>query len=166
MNERNQQDALNNAGWVLHDEIRQILGDVPAKLFNNMKPCLQKAIDRYEVDLKPVTPIWNGPEDGLPPVGLEVEWKNVADWEKVMILAHGKDQGQQVAVGQMPDDVIMATADRFRPIRTAEQLAAEEREAAIDEMAGWAGKTALNIEQERRMLGRLYDGGYRKVERP
>jgi hypothetical protein len=50
---------------------------------------------------------------------------------------------------------------RFRPIKTAEQIAAEERLQAIDEMqrdSGWQGKGGGCP------FASLYDKGYRKPE--
>lgn len=40
-------EALNDAGWVLHDELQKLMGQVPAKVFNNLKPALQAAIVKY-----------------------------------------------------------------------------------------------------------------------
>lgn len=40
-------EALNDAGWVLHDELQKIMGQVPAKVFNNLKPALEAALIKY-----------------------------------------------------------------------------------------------------------------------
>lgn len=118
---------------------------------------------------------WNG--EGLPPVGLEVEVcdsdepheayaKHIG--EKVKIIAHdvlnGDDEGLPVAVYSYDcswgKGYHALVAGKFRPIRTAEQIAAEERVKAIDEMtgSGIAGGLAPWVCAE------LYDAGYRKVE--
>lgn len=82
-----------------------------------------------------VTVAWNGPEDGLPPVGLEVIFRTATDLiYTVKILAHGVDEREKVAIAQATDDIFMGPAENFRPIRTAEQLAAEERQHAVDKM--------------------------------
>lgn len=87
---------------------------------------------------------WNG--EGLPPVGLEVEVFSIAKphhsyeahvGQRVRIVAHdilgeGDDEGTPVAVYAF--NLSTGTgyhaliAGHFRPIRTAEQIAAEERE--------------------------------------
>ena len=48
----------------------------------------------------------------------------------------------------------------FRPIRTPEQSAADEREAAIDAML--AATTAQGSDISLRVCEQLYDAGYRK----
>lgn len=53
----------------------------------------------------------------------------------------------------------------FRPIRTPEQIAAEEREKAVVEMLVYAlGPGAGSNYHETYMMQRLYDAGYRKTE--
>jgi len=42
------ESALNDAGWVLHDELKKLMGEVPAKVFNNLKPALQVALECYQ----------------------------------------------------------------------------------------------------------------------
>lgn len=79
---------------------------------------------------------WSGPEDGLPPVGVEceVDHGNGKHWDKVTILAHHGEKaiyldpirGIHYIWGLLKD---------FRTIRTEEQLAAEQRETAIADMA-------------------------------
>ena len=51
----------------------------------------------------------------------------------------------------------------FRPIRTPEQIAADEREAAIKEMLEDAGRPDTAKTRDQAQL--LYDAGWRKVER-
>lgn len=107
---------------------------------------------------------WSG--EGLPPVGTVCEWHpNVHGWVEVTILGHHGEDTWYIAKGEEHSQTCQNMAF-FRPIRTAEQIAAEEREKAIDEMAGWAGVTGLDLDIERRILGRLYDGGYRKQVQP
>jgi hypothetical protein len=53
----------------------------------------------------------------------------------------------------------------FRPIRTPEQIAAEEREKAIDAMNKLVGDIE-KIPTWRDALAALYDAGYRKTEAP
>ena len=139
------QDALNDAGWKLLDELQKLMDVVPNRVFNNLKPALAAAIDVYQIKAAPeaLSP-WTG--DGLPPVGLEVEVFSVAKphhsyaahvGQRVRIVAHdvlgeGGDEGTPVAVYAF--DLSTGTgyhaliAGHFRPIRTAEQIAAEEGE--------------------------------------
>ncbi len=108
-------------------------------------------------------PPWSG--DGLPPVGTVCEIKRASfpSWEKVKILCIGvhrvffhDDQGTEQSRFYREME--------FRPIRTQAQIESEGRDAAIDEMSGWAGVTGLDMDRERRILGRLYDAGYRLVK--
>lgn len=88
-----------------------------------------------ELVTKPTKP-WSGPEDGLPPAGVEceVDHGNGKHWDKVTILAHHGEKaiyldpirGIHYIWGLLKD---------FRTIRTEEQLAAEQRETAIADMA-------------------------------
>lgn len=79
---------------------------------------------------------WNGPEDGLPPVGTvcELRTRN-GGWGEAEIKYHGRavcvwlwvrrdGNTEQVEHAESPDRL------EFRPIRTAEQLAAEAHRAA------------------------------------
>lgn len=91
---------------------------------------------------------WSGPEDGLPPVGMVCEFaggtecpedpfdKDLKEGMKATIIAHFKCGDFTLAAftfdPENPDrgmvQVEQATFGCFRPIRTPEQLAAEERE--------------------------------------
>lgn len=78
---------------------------------------------------------WSG--EGLPPVGsaCEVNDERVGLWEKVdEVLAHSRIAGKDVAVFQIGDYIAYSPADRFRPLRTPDQIAAEERDKAIEEI--------------------------------
>lgn len=110
---------------------------------------------------------WDG--EGMPPVGsASCEYLGAHkydEWTVVNIFAH---YGHTVFVdfgdGWRAEDDI----SRFRPVRTAEQVAAEEREKAINEMVfGVCGcepdggnTTAFMI------CGFIYDSGYRKEPKP
>lgn len=77
---------------------------------------------------------WNG--EGLPPVGLEVLTTHKGRDFKVRILAYAPKNGKQGVMVEETEPgnnfgcLFACLADRcaFRPIRTAEQIAAEERE--------------------------------------
>lgn len=75
---------------------------------------------------------WNGPEDGLPPVGLEV-WVSYNDCEqgKGRVMFYGKERClvENTTPGKEREQCGPIEFYTFRPIRTAEQLAAEAHRA-------------------------------------
>lgn len=96
---------------------------------------------------------WTG--DGLPPVGgvCEVNDQRSGSWTKVdSILAHAHTAGRDVALFQIGDYIAYSPADRFRPIRTPEQIAEEERKAAGLELGELYVKGGLIA---------IYDAGWR-----
>ncbi|HDR2991374.1 TPA: hypothetical protein QCK87_001148 [Pseudomonas aeruginosa] len=99
---------------------------------------------------------WEG--QGLPPVGLLVEWKAGADheWRRVTVLAYAN--GDAWLQPEEGDSFIVGNPANFRRIRTLEQIAAEEREKAIEEMC-FAVET-LTVKQAKA----LFDAGYRRQE--
>ncbi|HEJ1117819.1 TPA: hypothetical protein SLU31_005656 [Pseudomonas aeruginosa] len=99
---------------------------------------------------------WDG--QGLPPVGAKCLTDRNDFLREVTILCHGEtrtfvfDHGSQ-------EEICLVLKDRvFLPIRTPEQIAAEEREKAIEEMC-FAEET-LTVKQAKA----LYDAGYRRQE--
>lgn len=110
---------------------------------------------------------WTG--DGLPPVGTVCELRNVSAgtcWAK----AHIKFASRNVVVWDWDGEPAMnglctayLHALEIRPTRTPEQIAAEEREKAVSQMAviALAGDNQLVTKV---YLERLYDAGYRRVE--
>lgn len=105
---------------------------------------------------------WNG--TGLPPVGTVCE-VNLYGWRRCEVFAH------KVEGDKDPDILFSYTRDdgepawnwvrypsRFRPIRTPEQIAADEREKAVADMKLiWAKAGSHRFHA-------IYDAGYRKVE--
>lgn len=110
---------------------------------------------------------WTG--EGLPPVGMACEVSsNEGGWAKAEI----KYLGERFVVykylpqeGYGPDhqtEISMhLTVMRFRPIRTPEQIEAEERKKVIQEMRDAALKN-LQLDP----FEQLYDAGYRKQVAP
>ncbi|EPQ7090604.1 hypothetical protein OE494_31025 [Pseudomonas aeruginosa] len=99
---------------------------------------------------------WDG--QGLPPTGLLVEWKAGLDheWRRVTVLAYANGDAWL-----QPEDggsFIVGNPANFRRIRTPEQIAAEERAKAIEEMC-FAVET-LTVKQAKA----LFDAGYRRQE--
>lgn len=105
---------------------------------------------------RPAEP-WSG--EGLPPVGTVCEYQRPGDiWQKVIILAH--HNGHAWATG---DDgkhcFTVPPHGNFRLIKTPEQIAAEERERAIEEIASLIGRGTFSED-----AASIYDAGYRKIE--
>ncbi|HCF3423355.1 TPA: hypothetical protein NIC12_004832 [Pseudomonas aeruginosa] len=117
---------------------------------NDFPTCANYLFDR------PEKVEWNG--QGLPPTGLLVEWKAGLDheWRRVTVLAYAN--GDAWLQPEDGDSFIVGNPANFRRIRTPEQIAAEEREKAIEEMC-FAEET-LTVKQAKA----LYDAGYRRQE--
>lgn len=81
---------------------------------------------------KPAVEEWNG--EGLPPVGLPVEWYSDSNtgWQEIVVLAYHGDDAWIQPKGK--ESTIVYNIANFRPIRTPEQIAAEEREKSIREL--------------------------------
>ena len=108
---------------------------------------------------RPAAPQWNG--EGLPPVGASVEWFSpVYGWLGGRVVGHDGT----VAVISQNDGYTGCHLHEVRPIRTPEQLAAEAREKAIDEMVSVS--PLIDGEWSKLVCTALYDAGYRKLEQP
>ncbi|WAE51208.1 hypothetical protein [Stutzerimonas frequens] len=112
---------------------------------------------------RPVSP-WTG--DDLPPVGTVCEFKAghsqfpELSWTEVRIVSHDSQGGRDFAVfASMSGYGGCCNPADFRPIRTPEQIAAEERESHIN---GMLCHDALGGTR-RGLAEALYDAGYRKV---
>ena len=108
---------------------------------------------------------WDG--KGLPPVGTVCEHADInwEPWTKVTIVAHHliEEDDLLVAVFVYKNGSSHSSeGDHFRPLRTPEQIAAEEREKAISEML--LGYPYSGSDIVRACCEYLYDAGYRKVE--
>lgn len=112
---------------------------------------------------------WNG--EGLPPVGAECEFTHEGDgvrgrWVKCRIAGYTSNY-RHVAI-ETDDDLYAddeglvflwsPTAIQWRPFRTPEQIAAEEREKAVETMV----RIAMTRPDWRGTCEALYDAGYRK----
>lgn len=108
--------------------------------------------------------VWNG--KGLPPVGVFCECRVVSgqEWLKCEIVAHKKHDLSVYAIAFVDENTVMLSGGiRFRPIRTSEQIAAEERSKAIDKMLADAQRPGNHM-MSRFHAEDLYDAGYRKFE--
>ena len=109
---------------------------------------------------------WNG--EGLPPVGTVCEWTPWSTERRVVeILAYHGDEAWMKYRDHTNETFTVANPAFFYPIRTKEQIAAEERKQAIDEIcydicfhfgAHKGSEKYLNLATT------LYDAGYRKTE--
>lgn len=103
---------------------------------------------------------WAG--EGLPPVGTVCEVANpdqIDEWCECTVLAHDGPLAVFRANGDYPWLYDGTQAGNFRPLRTPEQIAAEEREKAIEEMA----RIGTMADTPKSMAAKLYDAGCRMV---
>ena len=108
---------------------------------------------------------WDGV--GLPPVGAVCEYQIAGYQRKVKVVAHVSEYGRKLAVFQnLYEDTWSSSGclERFRPIRTPEQIAAEERERAVQEMQALDPRNmAIGMMGRTDFCRALYDAGYRKT---
>ena len=99
---------------------------------------------------------WDG--EGVPPIGTVCEYKcpEAKEWKKCEIVAHYFENA--VAVDVSDCTAVCLLLGLFRPIKTPEQIASEERLQAIDEMLDFV----VPCITYRNLIGALYDAGYRK----
>ncbi|MBG5873051.1 hypothetical protein I5E81_20295 [Pseudomonas aeruginosa] len=99
---------------------------------------------------------WDG--QGLPPVGVECEYRHMI-WPEYRRCEIRYISDESLVAYDDAQEQFYRTRDMlFRPIRTPEQIAAEEREKAIEEMC-FAEET-LTVKQAKA----LYEAGYRRQE--
>lgn len=168
------------ARWILYDVANGCHADMGAE-------CIALGIDCSEFDGNPTTAVfeagwqaavdalntgragsggikWNG--EGLPPVDLPCQWHSDSQtgWQEVVVLAYSGESAWIQPKGK--PSIIVGNPANFRPIRTPEQIAKQERSKACDKMYG---VILDKIPQDRRNNGSdiceaLYDAGYRKFE--
>jgi hypothetical protein len=113
----------------------------------NMR-CIVKPIERKE---------WNGQEDGLPPVGIECEYRTGNEWYECEVLAHKK--GGIIAWCKTTEVSGLLMSEQVRPLRTEEDKAVEDIVSVMASVANpLIGGTELALA--------LYRAGYRKQEEP
>jgi hypothetical protein len=103
---------------------------------------------------------WSGPEDGLPPVGTVCEIHNPRlGWVRCEIVAHKNMDcgGKPHAIAWIDgNNLDQSQGNRFQPIKTPDQIAAEKRETAIRELMDIAGVDC------RVTAARLVDAGFKR----
>lgn len=107
----------------------------------------------------PIGQLW--PEQGgIPPVETVCEYRLAegAEWRRCVVVAHYF--ARVVAVDVYGGGPVLLPPIMFRPIKTPEQIAAEERQQAIDEMMDLAERYGT----VKGIMSALYDAGYRKME--
>lgn len=106
---------------------------------------------------------WNG--EGLPPVGTVCEMHiDGHGWERGTVACHIQ-LDEPVAVAHNGVEVFHGSFDDFRPIRTPDQIAAEDREKAVCDMVRIVIPGALyDTSPLKTFAGVLYDAGFRKLE--
>ena len=144
---------LDLAGWFICDDGEKVWRKTPYQSPDNFS-WWSNAVERP-------SPAWSG--EGLPPVGVvcEVDW--CEEWHKCEVIAHFQQRCGMVAaftveISDGAKSLDAFGADSFRPIRTPEQIAADEREAAIEEMTQIINKNLANTIA----ASAIYDAGYRK----
>lgn len=118
--------------------------------------------------VKPRPAAWNG--EGPPPAGVKFEACNRGDgnWRKAVMLFVGKELGV-MRLDTGPEYSFYVNEWEYRPIRTTEQIAAEERAEAIDKMVEFFVNYYENpkgSEQYLLICRQLHDAGYRKQVKP
>lgn len=114
---------------------------------------------------------WTG--EGLPPVGRKVilddsehgvfrDYQEMIGVEVAVLASFKSTTGVGMIVCALPDGLCGCfRAEMARPIRTPEQIAADEREAACEAMLEIA-KSSRPDPDVYEAIGALYDAGYRK----
>ncbi|HGS7946082.1 TPA: hypothetical protein ACMFPV_005143 [Pseudomonas aeruginosa] len=132
---------------------------------NSGSPIAKELIPR-PAESAPAAPTWDG--QGLPPVGTEVEANfPVTDttgthyhWRRVIVAVAGIPGAERECLVYDAENTKPAWVDELRPIRTPEQIAAEEREKAVGDMA----MSIQGVPYQYPTLYALYDAGYRRQE--
>lgn len=108
-------------------------------------------------------PTWTG--EGRPTVGTVCEaWYDDGRvcWHQADVVGHNPYEPNTIAVSLKGDhERKLIWSDHFRPLRTPEQIAAEERRAAILDMKGHLSFS--DYREAEQHCAALYDAGYRKV---
>lgn len=107
---------------------------------------------------------WTG--EGLPPVGTVCEVNHpTMNWVRCEIVAHKHfDCGSKPhAIAWIDgDNLDQSQGNRFRPIRTPEQIAEEDRENYVQIAMGDTSTLGISDTSKRILIERLYDSGHRK----
>lgn len=145
---------LDLAGWFICDDGEKVWRKTPYQSPDNFS-WWGNAVER------PSAPSWSG--EGLPPVGVVC----MADCGQVVIVAHHCNGIHAIYAESEVDGLLYyGEPNEFRPIRTTEQIAADERDKAAHELfrTAWPethswGDLSPHWQEA---FYRLADAGYRK----
>jgi len=154
----------NRSHWTGGDLLFEVAEDCATAIVTRAE--WQAAVDALKA---PKVVEWNG--EGLPPVGIVCELKSASKFTegarleefpagtRMLVGGCANFGGHDVAVVCVEGRHFCGTIipDMLRPIRTPDQIAAEERTKAIDDLVR---VTCIN----RGEAARIYDAGYRKFE--
>ncbi|MFU7349578.1 hypothetical protein [Pseudomonas paraeruginosa] len=107
---------------------------------------------------------WDG--QGLPPVGTVCEYRHMI-WPEYRPCEIRYISEESLVAYDDAQEQFYRTCDMlFRPVRTLEQIAAEEREKAIDAMLDLdpPHENGLGLTSRRQFCEILFDAGYRRQE--
>lgn len=135
--------AMIDAGWI------------------DPKPPVSPSLHAQVVGRANRIPEWDGV--GLPPIGTRCEMSigdSGNEWIEGTVVCHINWE-RPVAVAHNEEEVFNGYAEDFRPIRTTEQIAAEEREIDLieDDISHVVGR-----DNRREAAEAIYKAGYRKQE--
>lgn len=150
-------NPYDERAWLGDDGYKYLIGNGRVVLWSFENAYGRSDFTVYQA--RPRQPVWTG--EGHPPVGTELEVKTVGDlWVKAILAYRGRYSW--VFNCSESDWVTSAEQARFRPIQTPEQIAADERDAAIKKMVSACACPGSAIAFE--VCAALYDAGYRKIE--
>ena len=153
----------------------QIFGNTGIPLSDDYKTAIvTRAEWQAAVDAMNAPKVVEWDEVGLPPVGLDVEikrgnctWIDGDEWQigktATVMASFLNSRDIEMASVQFPGghcECILARC--LSPIRTAEQVAAEEREKGIQEICATLGWLNIRSDGSAQEAAILYDAGYRK----
>ena len=134
--------AFKSPVWLDDEKYTYVDGQQDGKEFFYADACTYAAKDFYQVSERPATQSWSG--EGLPPVGVVCEAaiphtsgpgnERSFIWIEGSVIAYYEIKGKTYAWFAEDDGFYPPAVLEFRPIRTPEQIAADEREAAIKEL--------------------------------
>ena len=145
-------------------------------LKTEVRPTESMALHHQEVGR--ITRQWNG--EGLPPAGAVCEFQGDCakcpsdPWHKELhggvrctVIAHFKSKSLDLVAftfvkADGNSELEQSLPGALRPIRTPEQIAAEDRDKAVDQMQEVFWRA--NSGEVREGLAAIYDAGYRKFE--
>jgi hypothetical protein len=102
---------------------------------------------------------WRGPQDGLPPVGMEIEAKVWAGWEGGTVVAIVNDGHIAFAIVQHTNCWNPYAARELRPIQSDRDRAIEE----LIDLVSAQGFVSKDGTASKAIAQMVYDAGYRKT---